>query len=181
MARVSSRLRQLARDRRGVAALEFALVAPLLLILYMGGTEASLAVTLHRKLQDTAATISDLSTQNDQITRAELNGLANVARDIMRPYDASRLGLLIQGIDIAPSGQAKVVWSFAQNTAAPAKNASYTLGSDYAALRDTFIVVTTARFSYQPLGGYGWKTPIDMSREVTFRARGKKGVRCDDC
>lgn len=174
-------LRRLAADRRGVAALEFALIAPMLLILYMGGTEATLAVTLHRKLVDTAGTVSDLATHNNAVTKSELEGLANVARDIMRPYDVAALGLSVVGIDIAPSGQAKVVWSFARNAPAPARNSPFTLGSDFASLKDAFIVVTTARYAYQPLGGYGFTKPIDMAQVATFRARSKTGVRCDDC
>lgn len=181
LARMRQFHRRFVEDIRAVAALEFALIAPMLLILYMGGTEASLAVTLHRKLGDTAGTISDLATQNNALTKAELNGLTNVARDIMRPYDVSALGLSVIGVDIATDGKAKVVWSYGQNGSTPARGSPYALGADYASVRDAFVVVTSARYTYRPLGGYGFKQSIDMVQDAIFRARSKTGVRCDDC
>lgn len=168
-------------DRRGVAAVEFAMIAPVLLILYMGGTDATLAVTLHRKLQDAAGTVSDLATQHEIVTKAELTGLMNVARDIMRPYPTDKLGFVIQGVDIDATGKAKVVWSFGQNREAPKKNTAYTLPPEFQNLKDTFIVVSRSEYRYQPIGGYGFSQGIDMAGDATFRARAKKGVRCDDC
>ena len=58
-----ARVAGLARDRRGLAAVEFALIVPLMLVLFFGTLEFSSGVAVDRKVTLVARTLSDLTTQ----------------------------------------------------------------------------------------------------------------------
>ena len=49
------------RDPRGVSAVEFALIAPLLILMYCGMAELSLAMMAQRRLSNIASAIGDAS------------------------------------------------------------------------------------------------------------------------
>ena len=57
---VLRRLSDFATDRRGVSAVEFALLLPLMLTLYLGGVELSQGISIDRKVTLTARTPDDL-------------------------------------------------------------------------------------------------------------------------
>lgn len=57
-----------AMDQRGVAAVEFAFIAPIMLIFYFGMVEISLAVDADRNLSHAASLVGDLSAQDEVVT-----------------------------------------------------------------------------------------------------------------
>ena len=60
MGSIERRLRRLIGDERGVSAVEFALLLPLMLTLYLGAVEVSQGIGADRKVTLTARTIGDL-------------------------------------------------------------------------------------------------------------------------
>ena len=73
---------------RGVAAVEFALLSPLLLLIYIGTVEYSLAISIDRKLSRSASAIADLITQQEQYQDAnDLFQLMTISNEIMFPYE----------------------------------------------------------------------------------------------
>src|SRR5690606_26993438 len=68
------RLRRFSHDRRGAAAVEFALVVPLLLLLYLGTVEASALYTVDRRIVTISGTMGDLVARvNGSISQATLD------------------------------------------------------------------------------------------------------------
>src|SRR5262249_34725949 len=61
--RLSRKLRRFARDKRGISAVEFAMLLPLMVTLYLGGVEVSQAVAIDRKVTLIARTVADLVAQ----------------------------------------------------------------------------------------------------------------------
>ena len=50
-------------DERGISAVEFALLLPLMVTLYLGTVEVSQGVAIDRKVTLTARTVADLASQ----------------------------------------------------------------------------------------------------------------------
>ena len=77
--RFVARLRRsrFARDRRGVSAVEFALIAPIMIGLYFGCVEVSDAVAVDRKVSLTAAALANLSAQ---VTTISSNDMTTILR-----------------------------------------------------------------------------------------------------
>ncbi len=68
-ARCTARLR---RDRRGVSAVEFALLLPVMMTLFLGSVEASQGIAADRKVELTAHALADLASQYTDITNADM-------------------------------------------------------------------------------------------------------------
>lgn len=112
-------LRAPLRDRRGVAALEFALVVPVLLTLWMSLVELDRLVTAHRKVMKVAQVTADLVAQDSAQTNASLTAIASAAQYILTPLPsgADRLGMTITSVGYAdPGGATGLLWSFSVGT-----------------------------------------------------------------
>lgn len=110
------RLRGFRADARGAATIEFAFIAPVLLLMYFGVVELSLALEANRKVTSTASTIGDLVAQTDEISPAEVDGILDAAAAIMSPLDASTMELRVTSIRKDLNGNVKVAWSRARHT-----------------------------------------------------------------
>ena len=58
--RMNRAVRRLRGNQSGVGAVEFALIAPVLIMLYMGSLEVSVAMSVNKKLARAASTVADL-------------------------------------------------------------------------------------------------------------------------
>lgn len=82
----SSSCTALARCERGVTMVEFALVVPLLLAMFMGSVEVTRFILLNQKLSKTADTMADIATQGTTISRTEIDQMVAATQDLMVPY-----------------------------------------------------------------------------------------------
>src|SRR5688572_12174866 len=83
---ITRRLSEFVRDKRGVSAVEFAMLLPLMLTLYLGGVEVSQGISIDRKVTLTARTVADLVAQVATIDTAGVNAALGAATAIMAPY-----------------------------------------------------------------------------------------------
>ena len=91
--RLSDRWQDLVEDRRGVGAVEFAFVAPILVVLYIGAVEMTVALAVDTKVSRAGNITLDLITQGTTTSRAELDAMEDVAESIMAPYEGSDVEL----------------------------------------------------------------------------------------
>jgi TadE-like protein len=73
-------------DRRAVAAIEFAMIVPIMLLLFFGTVEFSSAVAVDRKVTLIARTLSDVTSQSQSVATADLNTFFTAGCAIMYPY-----------------------------------------------------------------------------------------------
>ncbi|MEN9855388.1 MAG: hypothetical protein RLZZ157_514, partial [Pseudomonadota bacterium] len=95
---------------RGIAATEFALVLPVMILMLFGATEVSKLITVDRKTTVATATLADLSSQNEVVTCKELAGVGAVTRQVYEPYSGNDAVLTIGHIVIR-NNAAVVEWS----------------------------------------------------------------------
>jgi Flp pilus assembly protein TadG len=96
--------------QRGVSAIEFALIAPLMMLLMFGAAEVSQAVSVDRKVTLAASTLGDLAAQTDRVTCTNLAQIANVTRSVFQPYTATNPSLVVASVAL-DAGTPKVEWS----------------------------------------------------------------------
>ncbi len=134
MRRILERLARYRCDERGIAAVEFAFVLPLLIILYFATAELTRLVDANRKLTLFARTLSDLSgrADNPSPTVEAMATIAGAATAILRPLDASNLQIVVNAMGVeSVSGTlyGGVCSSWAQNaTKRPAQQRNGTNG-----------------------------------------------------
>jgi Flp pilus assembly protein TadG len=123
--RLLHRLRAFARDDRAVAATEFAMILPVMVLLYAGVVDLNRAAIEGRKVETVSDTIADLvsrqPTQN-QLSPASIAAILASATAIMAPYPTSGLGMTVTAVSLTPRVggaccDATVLWSYAQGGA----------------------------------------------------------------
>ncbi|HEY9079913.1 TadE/TadG family type IV pilus assembly protein [Magnetovibrio sp.] len=101
---------------RGIAATEFALVLPFLLLLLMGVIELSNVMTVERKLLNSMQTAADLIGQQTDVTDAELNDIFTAAELTMSPFNTAPLTVGIASVVFdETTGAPSVGWSSGLN------------------------------------------------------------------
>lgn len=88
-----------AKDRRGVAATEFALIAPALIFLVMGVLEMSMRFRANEDATRYTHQVADLISREDALTTDDLDSIYDAAVYMMRPLDTtSKLDLDVSSI-----------------------------------------------------------------------------------
>ena len=178
-------LRRLVEDRRGIGAVEFAIVAPLLIMAYIGAFEISVAVTMSRKVNRASSTVSDLLTQSQSTNTATLDTMKEVTRGVIAPFPQTGYSLKITGIAVAADGKATVAWSRDQSAGKPyATGSSVTLPSTLEA-KSTFIVRTELVVPHEVLlmmPSFAQNlNKVNLSKTSYFRQRTGEKITCSDC
>ncbi len=135
---------RLVRDKRGVAAVEFAFVLPILAIMLLGTVEVARAVDADRRFGNATAMLTDLIAREQDLTDADLGGMMQAIAHLMRPYDPASLTLGVVAVraPIAAGQEPKVEWSYSHNgKTVPAKCATYALPADLVSPGSRVIVV----------------------------------------
>jgi Flp pilus assembly protein TadG len=112
MHEMSRRARALLEDCRGIVAVEFAVIVPVMLLMFFGVVEFSSAVAVNRKVTLVARTLSDLTSQSPAIVDTDLANFGQTAKAIMTPYPAPILNSTITELYVdATTLVARVQWS----------------------------------------------------------------------
>lgn len=117
---LSSRARHLLTDVRAVAATEFAIVTPFMLLLYIGGVELGNGLAMNVKVSATAHAVADMITQNTSVSPSQMDGILAAASAIMAPYptkngSTSLMTITVSEVSTDSSGNATVRWSKSTN------------------------------------------------------------------
>ncbi len=143
LGKVGYLLKCFALEIGGVSAVEFALILPIMLIIYAGCGELTMALVIDRKVSRAASTISDLVAQQSSVSTALMTNIFDATTSILEPYDSSIAKVVVVVVDITSSGQ-KVSWSKARNDTAATANASppaaFVVPSTIASVGDEVVV-----------------------------------------
>jgi Flp pilus assembly protein TadG len=159
-----------ARDRRAMTAVEFALLLPLMITLYLAGAEITQAITIKRKATIVARTIGDLVAQDNSITNAEMSTILGAASAVVSPYPSGPLKIIVSSLAIDGNGIAKVAWSEAYQTAARTVNSTVTLPPGLNAA-NTSLVWAESSYNYTPAVGYMITGSMELRDQVYLRPR----------
>jgi Flp pilus assembly protein TadG len=163
-----------------VAAVEFALIVPLLLFLYIGSNELSEAISADRRVTLVSSTIGDLVARaNGTLLQADLNDYFIAADNILFPLPIGPLEQIITSVSVDPKGVVTVVWSKRRDG-----SDGHTVGSSYelpAAMIDaaanpaaptiSYVIVSEASYPYEPLAGLIFKAAVPLYHRSFFIPR----------
>jgi Flp pilus assembly protein TadG len=175
--RMPSRIAQLVadfrRDRRGIAAVEFAMLLPLMLTLYLGGVEVSQAVSVDRKVSLTARAVADLVAQVAQgasINNADMSNIMNAAKAVAAPFPDSKLKVIVSSVKIDANKKATIEWSDGFHTTARAKDSTVSV-PDGLLIPNTWLVWSEVSYAYTPTIGYVITGTLNLKDQIYMRAR----------
>ena len=164
-----NRMRRLRRCSRGVAAVEFAMVLPLMVLMLLGMTEVTFGVNMSRKLTLLSRSLADLTGRAQSMTSSDMTTIFGASTSIMQPYDSSKVKMVISSVVVTivsskPVGT--VDWSCAQGTGAVKRSKGTTYAVPAGFESNSSFVVAEASLPYTPIFGYTLTGVINMS-EIT--------------
>jgi len=176
---VSVLLRRLARDRRGVSAIEFAMIVPILILIYVGTVEVSSALTVYRRTQQVAATAADLTAQVKSVVKSDIDDINAAATSILTPYSTTPLKIVLSSVVADSGNKGKVDWSCANKGSARAEDSSYPVPSGLTE-PDSSVIVAEVTYTYSPmLGLTEIFSPGSFDITRTFYARPRKSLKVE--
>jgi Flp pilus assembly protein TadG len=101
---------RLKRNEKGVAALEFAMIAPIMLTLYMGSVELHHALSADRRVTDLASATADLVAQSSDIS-GQMDNIFEAASTYLKPYGVDNLRITVSSICHDKDDKGRVDWS----------------------------------------------------------------------
>ena len=185
------------RDRRGIAAIEFAFIVPVLLIMYFITMEASQAIETSKKVSRIGSMVADLVTQQQTVMKADLDAMMKIGTSTLQPYNRSLPTIIITGIQITDeaSPRVQVAWSrklVGTTYSVDAAKDTITTVPSTLRIRNTFLVRVESDLGYKPiitwsasnsqtLGLTSAFNNISMSETYYLRPRRSPTIPCSDC
>jgi Flp pilus assembly protein TadG len=146
--------RRMAKDGSGMAAIEFAMVVPIMVSLFIGSVEFSQAITVDRRVTQVASSAADLVARRKEITTAEITNNFLLIEELLRPYDPTQLRVTIANViaDINNETITTVCWSQNHNGGVNTYSAgqTYTLPTGIVE-KGGSVIVAEVSYNYSPL------------------------------
>ena len=145
------RLRRLRKDKSGLAAVEFAMLLPVMITLFFGVVELSLALTCRANVTNVASVAADLVAQESAMTTADMNNVFSAANAMLYPYDTSVAQITVSSIVYDTVSKSltsgKVGWSCAKNTTAKTVGNTVTLPAGLMTA-DSSVIMAEISYAY---------------------------------
>lgn len=150
-------------DRSAVAAIEFALIVPIMLVMFFGTVEMSSGVAVDRKVTLVARTLSDLTSQSTSVADTDMTNFFTASGAILTPYSPTPTHAKLSELYVDPSTlQARVQWS---KSATLDSSGNVTLAAGRAvssivaipsqlAVGGTYLIFSEVSYLYTPTVGY---------------------------
>lgn len=175
----NARSAKIMRDERGVAATEFALALPFIMALMLGGFELTRYVIVHQKLEKVAFTISDVVSQSDIVTNAQLGQTVLAASTIMEPDEFSPNGVVfISSVYKQGTSAPTVRWQYkgggtlAKTSKVGTVGGTATLPAGLTLNDKDNIIISEVYYKYSPLLVGGLFThDIELYKTTIFKPR----------
>lgn len=179
-------LRRFRRNERAVAAVEFALIVPLLITLYVGSIEAASLFTVDKRVSSISSTIGDLVAQWNPKKQGvlgtgvgeDLTDYMNAATGIMTPYPTAGIEIVVSLVQVKNDGTTEVLWSTA-NAAGTAKTTNQAYDDDSIASttamnsvsRGGCVIAAEVTYAYLPMLGMVFDTELTLRHTNYFLPR----------
>jgi Flp pilus assembly protein TadG len=160
-------------DQQGVSAVEFALLLPLMVTLYLGGVEVSQAISIDRKVTLTARTVADLVARSAGFTQAEMTNILDAATTVAAPYAAANIKVKVSQVLIKADGTTTIDWGAATANATKRNKGESVIvpaGLKIAG-KDSYLIWAEVEYGYKPTIGYVLTGTLNLTDQIYMRPR----------
>ena len=165
-------LRRFARENKGLAALEFAIIAPLLMVpLLLGSVDLIDVMGANKRAQNAAASLADVVARDTEISNAEITSLWRALDVLMFPNGSADMEIRVSSISIVNSSTARVIWSEGHGgmsarqagTNVPLDNRMMVVG--------TSVIMVESTYKYDAPLGFLFQSQVRMTHNAYRRSR----------
>ncbi|WP_294045116.1 TadE/TadG family type IV pilus assembly protein [Sphingomonas sp.] len=169
-------------DRRGAALIEFALLLPFLVLVYLGGFTLSDGFSCSRKVTIANRALADLVAQN--VTGAtsanEVDSELAASTQVLAPYSAANVTQRVTEVYTDIKLQSTVVWSRGLNTTAYKAGAAVTVPLNLR-VPGLYVIYAEITYAYQPPVTFNVVQPFTLTSNLFMLPRNSNSITCGDC
>lgn len=174
------------KDQQGLASVEFAFVAPLLIATYFGCVEVSRAYITKNKVETISETVADLVAQGTAIDKAQLTDIFSISSKMLTTSEEAKFNIAVTAIRTLPApgggSTTTVQWSESKT----GEN-TRTVGDNYTELPDGIaqnfetIIVTELFYQHKAMFEFFIKGEKSFDRRFITKPRYSSDIPCTDC
>jgi Flp pilus assembly protein TadG len=158
------------RDRRGVSALEFSLILPLMIAFYLGCVEVGNGLSAQFKTTLAARTVADLASQYNTIDNATMTSILGASSAVLTPFSSANAVVIVSEVTTDDKGNATITWSDALNGTAHPVNSPVTLPANVGG-KKVSLLWGEVTYPYKPQMGYVLTGTINIYQDIYFYPR----------
>jgi Flp pilus assembly protein TadG len=163
-------LRRFARHSQGVSAVEFAIILPFMLLLYVGSVELADGLSIQFKVTETARTVTDLTSQYITIETTDMSTILGASSTVVAPYSSANMVMTVSEITTNAHGQGTITWSCSLNGTAHTVGASVTLPTNLQTA-NVSLIWGEVTYPYTPALGYVITGTVNIYESTYFYPR----------
>lgn len=158
-------------NEKGISAVEFAFIAPVMVLIYFGCIELSLLMRADRRVTTTASSLGDLTARLVTVSDTDMQELYNAATVLMSPYPANTARMRITSVVDDGDGETRVAWSDGFNMTPYSEDALITIPEGLVASPGSVIV---AEVEFEYVSTLGFVLDASQTLEDTFYLRPRR-------
>ena len=175
-------VRRFAASARGIAAVEFALVSPMLLLLLLGSIDAGRAVAIYMKVRSATYVVDSIANQYSTIQDTDMQTILGATSKVLSPYPSAPVVVVISQVKVVAGGAATVAWSDTLNGTARAAGSSVSVPASLAvptppynastcSAYPCYLILGEVSYAYTPMFGYFLAGAITLSDKLYVTPR----------
>jgi Flp pilus assembly protein TadG len=168
--RLSGRVRSFAGNCRGASAIEFALILPVMLTLYIGSIELGYGLSAKFKSTAAARTVADLASRQVSIDNPTMSSILSAGDKVMYPFPAANMVVVVSEVTTDAKGNGTITWSAAQNATAYQAGQSVKLPTALQ-IPNVAIILGEVTYPYTPPIAYGITGSFNIYESTYFFPR----------
>jgi Flp pilus assembly protein TadG len=170
---------RLARDERGISAVEFAMIAPVMIFFYFGLAEFCQGYMAQKRMGHASAMVADLVAQEESVSTASIDDIFDIGGLIMKPFPVAALQQRVSSV-VLKDGVARVVWSRGDGMDPRGVDSVVTLPDDLITEGES-VILSEATYDYDSPADYLMPTITRFSHSYYLRPRTSDQTLCPDC
>jgi Flp pilus assembly protein TadG len=172
--------RRFIASQRGVAAIEFAMIMPVLLILFLSSFDVGNAIIVYLKVRTAAYELAAITNQygtgsTAQISTSTMSAITSATSAVMAPFPTSSAIVTISQIKATSASAATVSWSYTVNgtaltgsyTGLPSNMAKNSCNNTY----PCYFILSAVSYPYTPLFGHYMTGSLTLSDTLLVTPR----------